>query len=145
MTPRRAGCASVALALLCAGAAGCGDSASRKVNPRSEFFNGLSKILPGRPFPPEDLTSQCMAAFTGRCDVGIRESKAIIRRGKLRLVSGLKVSVDFRPNDGTGFQLSMDPTNTEVDLAVRKTGGALILGCVPVSGGTCAVALVPPG
>jgi hypothetical protein len=128
--------------LLCSVAVGCGDSSTRKVNPKSKFLTGLSKWLPGKPLPSEDLAGPCLAAFTERCDVEIRESKARIRRGKLRLVSGLKVTVDFRPKDGSGFHVSLDPTNTEMELAVRKSGGSLTLGCVPAPGGMCAVALV---
>jgi hypothetical protein len=141
----RVGCFAVAFALLCAGAVGCGDSSTRKVNPNSKFLNGLSGILPGKSLRREDLDGQCMVTFTGRCDVEIRASKAMVRRGKLRLSSGLKVTVNFVPKEGSGFQLSLDPTNKEVELAVRRGGGALTLECVPVAGQPCAVELVPSG
>lgn len=143
--PGRAGCAAVAFAFLCAGAAGCGDSSARKVNPNSTFLNGLSGILPGKPLRREDLVGQCMATFTGSCEVEIRPSKAMVRRGKLRLSSGLKVTVNFVPKEGSGFQLSLEPTNKEVELAVRKGGGALSLECAAVVGQACAVELAPSG
>jgi hypothetical protein len=141
MSRRTMGVAA-ALILLCSSAGGC-DRANRKVKPES--FKKLSKILPGKPLTLEDLSGGCLASFVGRCEVEIRKSDDMIRRGKLKFGAGLKIAVDFRPVEGSRFQVSLDPTNNEVELAVRKSGGVVSLDCIAIAGGACAVVLEKPG